>query len=197
MPFEVKPLPYPKNALEPHISQDTVETHFEKHHKGYATKLTQITEGKPEATMSLEDIIRTATGPIFNNAAQVWNHTFYWECMMPTAAADSAGGPRGALAAALTKSFGSVESFKKAFIDHAAAHFGSGWIWLVQRPADGGLEIWEGHDAANPLRAGLRPLLTVDVWEHAYYIDRRNRRAEYLDHWWPLVNWTFVATHLK
>ena len=193
MKFEIPPLPYPKNALEPHLSAETLELHYEKHHKGYLEKLRKGIEGKPEAERSLEDLIRTAEGEIFNNAAQVWNHTFYWKSLRP----DGGGKPKDELLGVLESSFGSLDSFRERFADAAIRQFGSGWAWLVQSPT-GRLSGRSSSDAENPLQLSLTPLLTLDVWEHAYYVDYRNERARYvkafLDH---LLNWDFVASNLS
>ena len=193
MKFEIPPLPYPKNALEPHLSAETLELHYEKHHKGYLEKLRKGIEGKPEAERSLEDLIRTAEGEIFNNAAQVWNHTFYWKSLRP----DGGGKPKDELLGVLESSFGSLDSFRERFADAAIRQFGSGWAWLVQSPT-GRLSVRSSSDAENPLQLSLTPLLTLDVWEHAYYVDYRNERARYvkafLDH---LLNWDFVASNLS
>ncbi len=193
MAFQLPDLPYAKNALEPHISQETLEYHYGKHHKTYVDKLNQLTSGTPQAQQSLEEVIRSAQGPIFNNAAQVWNHTFYWHCLAPQAG----GAPTGAVADAINQSFGSFDAFKTKFTDSAISNFGSGWTWLVKR-ADGSLDIVNTSNAATPLTdAALTPILTVDIWEHAYYIDYRNARPSYLDAFWKLVNWSFVEKNLS
>jgi Fe-Mn family superoxide dismutase len=193
MKFEIPPLPYPKNALEPHLSAETLELHYEKHHKGYLEKLRTSIEGKPEAERSLEDLIRTAEGELFNNAAQVWNHTFYWKSLRP----NGGGRPKDELLRVLESSFGSLDGFRERFADAAIRQFGSGWAWLVQSPT-GRLSVRSSSDAENPLQLSLTPLLTLDVWEHAYYVDYRNERARYvkafLDH---LLNWDFVASNLS
>jgi len=193
MKFEIPPLPYPKNALEPYLSAETLELHYEKHHKGYLAKLRKSIEGKPEAERSLEDLIRTAEGELFNNAAQVWNHTFYWGSLRP----DGGGRPKDELLHVIESSFGSFDSFRERFADAAIRQFGSGWAWLVQSPT-GRLSVRSSSDAENPLQLSLTPLLTLDVWEHAYYVDYRNERARYvkafLDH---LLNWDFVASNLS
>ncbi|OBS08620.1 superoxide dismutase [Acidihalobacter prosperus] len=188
MAFELPPLPYAKDALAPHISAETLEFHHDKHHATYVANLNKLVPGTDFENASLEDIIRKApAGGIFNNAAQVWNHTFYFNGMSP-----KGGEPEGALAEAITQAFGSLAELKEKFSQSAATNFGSGWTWLVKNSA-GGLEIVNTGNAANPLRDGLTPLLTVDVWEHAYYIDYRNARPKYLEGWWSLVNWSFVA----
>ncbi len=191
MAIELPPLPYEKNALEPHISAETLEYHYGKHHQGYVTKLNKAIEGGEYADASLEDIIKQAKGGTFNNAAQVWNHTFYWNCMSP----DGGGDPDGTLADAITKAFGSVDKFREQFSDSAAGNFGSGWTWLVQR-SDGSLGIVNTSNAATPITGSDKPLLTIDVWEHAYYIDYRNARPKYIDAFWNLVNWDFAASNM-
>jgi superoxide dismutase, Fe-Mn family len=183
-------LPYPKNALEPHISAETLEYHHGKHHAKYVKTLNGLLPGSGLEDASLEDIMRQASGKLFNNAAQVWNHSFYWNCMSP----DGGGEPGGALGAALAQTFGSVNAFKEHFVDTAADNFGSGWTWLVKN--DDGLAIINTHDADNPLTQGRQPLLTCDVWEHAYYIDYRNARRKYLEAFWNVVHWDFVAANL-
>ena len=192
MAFEPPPLPYEKNALEPHISAETLEYHYGKHHQAYVTNLNKLVDGKPEASQPLETIIQAAApGPLFNNAAQVWNHTFYWNCLAPKAGGD----PSGAAAAAIDKAFGNFADFKKKFNDAAAAQFGSGWAWLVKN-ADGSVAIETTSNAETPFAAGKTCLLTCDVWEHAYYIDYRNARPKYLEEFWKLVNWGFVNKNL-
>ena len=190
MAFELPALPYEKNALEPHISQETLEYHYGKHHNTYVTKLNGLIEGTDNANKSLEDIIKSASGPLFNNAAQVWNHTFYWHCLSP----NGGGEPTGAAKEAIEKAFGSFEDFKKEFNDKAANNFGSGWTWLVKN-TDGSLEIVNTDDADTPIAhdKGQTPLFTVDVWEHAYYVDYRNARPKYLESIWNLINWDFAA----
>lgn len=192
MKFEIPALPYPPDALAPVISARTVDFHYEKHHKGYLEKLRAQIEGKPEGDRELEDLIATADGDLFNHAAQVWNHTFYWQSMR--AVGDSA--PSDALRVELDRSFGSVDEFKRRFAEAAKGEFGSGWAWLVREPG-GSLRVQSSSDADNPLRTGARPLLTLDVWEHAYYLDHQNDRGRYvegfLDH---LVNWDFVEANL-
>ena len=192
MAFRLPELPYPKNALAPHISAETLEFHYGKHHRTYVDTLNKLTEGKPEASKSLEDLIRTLPpGKLFNNAAQTWNHTFYWNCMKP----GGGGEPSGKIAEMIRKSFGTFSDFKQKFSEAAIGEFGSGWAWLAK--TDGGLVIVASDDAENPLREGKKPILTCDVWEHAYYIDYRNDRGKYLQHFWPLVNWEFVAENLS
>ena len=189
MAIELPPLPYSKNALEPHISAETLEFHHGKHHQAYVTNLNKLIEGTEFARASLEDIVRKSSGGMFNNAAQVWNHTFYWNSMKP----QGGGAPQGRLAEAINKAFGSFDKFKDEFSKSAAGNFGSGWTWLVQRP-DGSLGIVNTSNAATPITGSDRPLLTADVWEHAYYIDRRNDRAAFLDAFFNnLANWDFAA----
>lgn len=187
MAFTLPPLPWAEDALAPHISKETIQFHYGKHHAGYVTKLNAAVEGKPEASMSLDELVKTAQGGMFNNAAQIWNHTFYWKSMAPNAGGD----PSGPIAEQINKDFGSFAEFKNQFSAAAAGHFGSGWAWLVKK--DGQLKIEQTHDAGNPLRDGTGvPLLTCDVWEHAYYIDYRNLRPEYIKAWWNLINWNFA-----
>jgi Fe-Mn family superoxide dismutase len=190
MAFELPALPYAKDALAPTISEETLEYHYGKHHQTYVTKLNAAIPGTEFESMSLEDIITKSSGGIFNNAAQVWNHTFYWNCMTP----DAKGAPEGDLAAAIESTFGSFDAFKEAFSTAAANNFGSGWTWLVKN-AEGAVEIVSTSNAGCPLTDGVTPLLTVDVWEHAYYIDFRNARPAYLEAFWGLVNWDFVAAN--
>ncbi|MBY6205043.1 Fe-Mn family superoxide dismutase [Halomonas denitrificans] len=192
MSFTLPDLPYAKNALEPHISAETLEYHYGKHHQAYVDKLNNAVEGTPEADKSLEEIIRSASGGTFNNAAQVWNHTFYWNCLSP----NGGGAPDGALADAIERDFGSFDNFKEKFSDSAVGNFGSGWTWLVQNE-DGTLAIVNTDDADTPLTGSATPLLTCDVWEHAYYIDYRNARPKYIEAFWKLVNWEFVAGRMK
>lgn len=184
-------LPYAKNALEPHISAETIEYHYGKHHQAYVNNLNNLIPGTEFENMTLEEIVMKSTGGIFNNAAQVWNHTFYWHCLSP----NGGGEPDGALRSAIDKAFGSFEEFKKKFTQTAITTFGSGWAWLVQNK-DGSLAIVSTSNAATPMTAGQKALLTCDVWEHAYYIDYRNARPSYVDHFWNLVNWGFVAKNL-
>ncbi|GGE66925.1 superoxide dismutase [Fe] [Shewanella carassii] len=188
MAFELPALPYAKNALEPHISQETIEYHYGKHHNTYVVKLNGLIEGTEFADKSLEEIVKSSTGGIFNNAAQVWNHTFYWNCLAP----NGGGEATGAVAKAIDAAFGSFEAFKAQFTESAVNNFGSGWTWLVKK-ADGTVAIVNTSNAATPLTdASVTPLLTVDVWEHAYYIDYRNVRPDYMAHFWQLLNWDFV-----
>ena len=189
MAFELPELPYARDALAPHISEETLDYHYGKHHASYVDKLNAAIEGTDDADKSLEDIIKSASGGLFNNAAQVWNHTFYWNSLSPR----GGGEPEGALADAINSAFGSVDGFKEKFTESATGNFGSGWTWLVQK-ADGSLDIVNTDDAETPITEdGVTPLLTCDVWEHAYYIDYRNARPKYLEEIWKLVNWDFVA----
>ncbi len=194
MKHELPELPYAKNALEPHISAETLEYHHGKHHKAYVDKLNDLIPGTEFENMPLEDIIRKASGGLFNQAAQVWNHTFYWHCLSP----NGGGDPSGELAEAITRDFGSVDAFRKEFTDKTIANFGSGWGWLVKNKSDGKLSIVETDDAKTPLTDdSVVPLLTCDIWEHAYYIDYRNARPKYMEAFWNLVNWDFVAENLR
>lgn len=188
MAFELPALPYEKNALEPHISAETLEYHYGKHHQAYVTKLNELTDGTGDANKSLEEIIKSASGGLFNQAAQVWNHTFYWHCLSP----NGGGEPSGALGEAISAKFGSFDKFKQEFNTKAAGNFGSGWTWLIKTD-DGGVDIINTDDADTPIAHGQTPLLTIDVWEHAYYIDYRNARPKYLDAVWNVINWDFVA----
>ncbi len=193
MSFKLPELPYAKDALEPHISAETLEYHYGKHHQTYVDKLNGLIEDNTEfADKSLEDIIRASSGGMFNNAAQVWNHTFYWHCLSPK----GGGKPSGKLAELIDRDFGSFDDFEKKFTDTAIATFGSGWAWLVQNP-DGKLDVVSTSNADTPVRGDSTPLLTCDVWEHAYYIDYRNARPKYVDSFWKLVNWEFVSSQLK
>ena len=191
MAFTLPELPYALDALAPQISKETLEYHYGKHHNAYVTNLNKLTDGKPEAGKSLEDLIKSAKGPVFNNAAQVWNHTFYWNCLKP----QGGGLPSGALLEAINASFESFEEFKTLFTSMAVGLFGSGWAWLV-KDEDGALGIEAMSNAGNPLVNGQTPLLTCDVWEHAYYIDTRNARAKYVEAFWSLINWDFVSKNL-
>jgi len=180
------------DALEPYISERTLEFHYGKHHNAYVTNLNNLVPGTGFEDASLEDIIRKAEGVIFNNGAQVWNHTFYWNCLKP----GGGGEPTGKLLEAINNNFDSFETFKEKFSTAAATLFGSGWAWLIQN-AYGDLEIVKESNAGNPLRNGLTPLLTCDVWEHAYYIDKRNRRPDYIADFWNLVDWEAVSNRLE
>jgi Fe-Mn family superoxide dismutase len=188
MAFELPALPYEKNALEPHISAETLEFHHGKHHQTYVTKLNGLIEGTDFEGKSLEDIVKSSDGGVFNNAAQVWNHTFYWNSLSPNAG----GEPTGELADAINAKWGSFAEFKAAFNDKAVNNFGSSWTWLV-KTADGQLDIVNTSNAATPITDGHTPLLTVDLWEHAYYIDYRNVRPNYLEGFWALANWSFAS----
>lgn len=192
MAFELPALPYEKNALEPHMSQETLEFHHGKHHNTYVTKLNGLVPGTEFEGKSLEDIIKTSSGGVFNNAAQIWNHTFFWNSLSP----NGGGAPTGAIADAINASFGSFEEFQAKFNDMAVNNFGSSWTWLVKK-ADGSLDIVNTSNAGTPLtEEGLTPVLTVDLWEHAYYIDYRNVRPDYLKGFWALVNWEFANANI-
>jgi superoxide dismutase, Fe-Mn family len=192
MPFTLPELPYNKDALAPHISAETLEYHHGKHHNAYVTNLNKLLDGKPEANKSLEEVILSSDGGVFNNAAQVWNHTFYWNCMKP----NGGGKPTGDLADAITRDFGSFERFREEFSNAAATQFGSGWAWLVLDKDK--LSVTKTGNADLPLKHGQKALLTIDVWEHAYYIDFRNARPKYIDTFLEkLVNWDFVLQNLK
>ncbi len=184
-------LPYAMDALAPIISKETLEFHYGKHHQTYVTNLNNLIPGTEFESASLEDIVKKSSGGVFNNAAQVWNHTFYWNSMAPNAG----GEPTGKLADAINAKWGSVTAFKEAFNKSAAGNFGSGWTWLVKK-ADGSLDIVNTSNAATPLTTTDVALLTCDVWEHAYYIDYRNARPKYLESFWSLVNWSFAAKNL-
>jgi Fe-Mn family superoxide dismutase len=190
MTHALPPLPYAKNALAPHISEETLEFHYGKHHQTYVTNLNNLIPGTEFENLSLEEIVKKSSGGIFNNAAQIWNHTFYWNSLSPK----GGGAPTGALAAAIDQAFGSFEKFKEDFTKCAVTTFGSGWAWLVKN-ADGSLALVSTSNAGCPLTAGQTPLLTCDVWEHAYYIDFRNLRPKYLEAFWNLVNWEFAASN--
>ena len=185
-------LPYAKNALEPVISAETIEFHYGKHHQAYVTNLNNLIKGTEFENSSLEEIILKSSGGIFNNAAQVWNHTFYWNGFKP----NGGGAPTGELAAAIDKAFGSFEEFKKQFSQKAIATFGSGWAWLVKNK-DGSLSLESTSNAATPMTSGQTALLTIDIWEHAYYVDYRNARPKYVEEFWNIVNWDFVSANFK
>jgi len=187
MVHELPKLPYAIDALEPYISSKTIEFHYGKHHQAYVTNLNKLIVGTEYENASLEDIIRNASGGIFNNGAQVWNHTFYWNCMKH----NGGGTPSGAFAELINKNFGSFDAFKEKFSTAAATLFGSGWAWLVKK-ADGTLEIVQESNAGNPLRNGITPILTCDVWEHAYYLDKQNLRPGYIADFWNLIDWKAV-----
>ncbi len=189
MTFKLPDLPYEKNALEPYISEETLHYHHDKHHQAYVNKLNELIKDNKYADLNLEEIIkRSEPGPIFNNAAQVWNHTFYWHCMTPS----GGGQPENKLADAINKHFGSFDEFQKKFNQAAMGQFGSGWAWLAKN-ANGSLEIYSTSNAGTPMTDNKQAILTCDVWEHAYYIDTRNDRAKYVENFWNVVNWDFVA----
>jgi Fe-Mn family superoxide dismutase len=190
MQHELPNLPYANDALEPHISAKTLEFHYGKHHATYVDKLNGMIPGTEFESATLEEIIMSSSGGIFNNAAQVWNHSFYWNCLSP----NGGGPPELGLGEAIDRNFGNFEAFKDQFAASAVGNFGSGWTWLVKNSA-GNLEIVNTDDAENPMKHGHLPLLTCDVWEHAYYIDYRNKRPDYIAAFWKLVNWEFVATN--
>ncbi len=191
MAIELPPLPYERTALEPHISAETLDYHYGKHHQAYVTNLNNLIKGTEYEEQALEDIVRKSSGGMFNNAAQVWNHTFYWQSLSPRGGGD----PAGKLADAVVKAFGSLDKFREEFSKTAIGTFGSGWAWLVQRP-DGSLGLVSTANAATPLTGADRALLTCDVWEHAYYIDYRNARPKYLEAFWKLVNWEHAASRM-
>jgi Fe-Mn family superoxide dismutase len=191
MPHELPDLPYPVNALEPHISAETLEFHHGKHHRAYVTKLNELIAGTEYQDLPLEEIIKRASGATFNNAAQTWNHSFYWNCLSPT----GGGMPTGRIAEAIDARWGSFDKFRQELTQSAATNFGSGWTWLV-RSEHGALEVLNTANAGNPLTAGQTPILTIDVWEHAYYIDYRNVRPQYIEAYWQLVNWEFASQNL-
>ncbi|HTD28930.1 MAG TPA: Fe-Mn family superoxide dismutase [Xanthomonadaceae bacterium] len=191
MSIELPALPYARNALQPHISSETLDFHYGKHHQTYVDNLNKLIVGTEFADADLETIVKKAQGGMFNNAAQIWNHTFYWNSLSPSGGRE----PTGKLAEAIAKSFGSFAAFKEEFTKAAIGTFGSGWAWLVQR-ADGTLAIVSTSNAATPITGSDKPLLTCDVWEHAYYIDYRNARAKYVEAFWSLANWDFAAKRL-
>lgn len=188
MTHELPKLPYAMDALQPYISKETLEYHYGKHHKAYVDNLNKLIVGTEFEKSSLEDTIKKSTGGIFNNSAQIWNHTFYWHCMAP----NSGGEPKGKLADAIKQKFGSFDEFKKQFTQTAVTTFGSGWGWLVKN-AQGELELMSSSNADLPMKHNKKALLTCDVWEHAYYIDYRNMRPSYVEKFWNVVNWDFVA----
>ncbi|HHT0594734.1 TPA: superoxide dismutase [Fe] [Legionella anisa] len=192
MTFTLPELPYAKNALEPHISSETLEYHYGKHHQTYVNNLNKLIPGTEFESMNLEEIIKKSKGGMFNNAAQVWNHTFYWHCLSP----NGGGEPQGKLADAISKHFGSFSEFKEQFTQTAISTFGSGWAWLVQDKT-GALKIISTSNAGTPMTEDLHALLTCDVWEHAYYIDYRNARPDYISAFWKLVNWDFATSNMK
>lgn len=192
MSFTLPQLPYAINALAPYISEETLQYHYGKHHQAYVTNLNKLIEGTEFSEMALEEIIKKSSGGIFNNAAQVWNHTFYWHCLSP----NGGGEPSGKVRDAIIKAFSSFEQFKEKFSQTAITTFGSGWAWLVQKP-NGDLALQSTGNAHTPLTSEDTPLLTCDVWEHAYYIDYRNARPDYVQAFWSLVNWDFVNNNMR
>ncbi len=188
MPFQQPPLPFAMNAMKPFLSEEQLEYHYGKHHAAYFKNLNGLVEGKPEAGMPLREVVVQSTGLVFNNAAQAWNHSFYWECLCP----DGGGEPQGDLAAAIARDFGGLPELKKAMSEAAVKVFGSGWGWLAA-DKQGKLEIMALGNADSPLKHGREPLLTIDVWEHAYYIDYRNDRAKYVEAFWKAANWDFAG----
>lgn len=193
MAFELPALPYAKDALAPHISAETLDFHHGKHHNTYVVNLNKFVDADASLQgKSLEDIVRSSKGGVFNNAAQVWNHTFYWHSLSPS----GGGAPKGKVADLITRDFGSFDAFKEKFTAAAIGQFGSGWAWLVQTP-EGKLEIAQSSNAETPLTGANTPILTCDVWEHAYYVDYRNARANYVNAWWSLVNWDFANQNLR
>ena len=192
MEHRLPDLPYENGALAPHISVETIEYHYGKHHKAYVDNLNKLIPGTEFENMSLEEILMKSSGSTFNNAAQAWNHTFYWNSLSPK----GGGEPSGELASSIIKNFGAFAQFKEQFTKAAVTLFGSGWVWLVKN-IDGGLLIEVTSNAGTPLKEGKKALLTCDVWEHAYYIDYRNARAKYLEAFWNLVNWYFAAENLR
>jgi len=188
-------LPYSKDALAPVISAETIDYHYGKHHAAYVNNLNKLIEGTPHAELSLEDLIKKVAGntnekPVFNNAAQVWNHSFYWNCLSP----NGGGEPTGAIAAAIDESFGGFAEFKDKFSKAAATHFGSGWAWVVK--SGDGLAIESTANADTPIAQGKSAILTLDVWEHAYYVDYRNARPKYIEEFWKIINWDFLNKNL-
>jgi Fe-Mn family superoxide dismutase len=181
-------LPYALDALQPHISKETLEYHYGKHHQTYVTNLNNLIKGTEFENATLEEIVKKSSAGLFNNAAQVWNHTFYWNCLTP----NGVGAPSGALADAINAKWGSFDKFKEEFTKSCLANFGSGWTWLAKK-ADGSVDIVNTSNAATPLTGADTPLMTCDIWEHAYYIDYRNARAKYVEAFWNLANWDFVA----
>ncbi|VVD95117.1 superoxide dismutase [Fe] [Pandoraea anhela] len=188
MEHKLPELPYAIDALAPTISKETLEYHYGKHHQAYVTNLNNLIKGTEFENASLEDIIKKSSGGVFNNAAQVWNHTFFWNSLAPK----GGGAPTGDLAKAIDAKFGSYDAFKEAFTKSAVGNFGSGWTWLVKK-ADGSVDIVNTSNAATPLTGADKPLITIDVWEHAYYIDYRNARPKFVEAFWTLVNWDFAA----
>lgn len=192
MEHQLPELPYSKTALQPHISSETLEYHHGKHHKAYVTKLNELIRGTEFETKSLDEIIKKAEGPVFNNAAQHWNHSFFWNCMSP----QGGGTPTGQIAELINKKFGNFDKFKEEFSKLAVGNFGSGWTWIV-RGSNGDIELMNTGNADNPMKHGKKALLTLDVWEHAYYIDYRNARPDFVKAFWNLTNWNFVNQNLN
>ncbi len=192
MNFTLPQLPFSVDALEPVISRRTIDFHYGKHHQAYVNNLNKLTEGSEWSKRSLEDLIRLTEGGIYNNAAQVWNHTFYWESLIPSELSTAGTG----LLEAINKSFGSMDLFKEQFVQASVTLFGSGWVWLV-KGRNNGLKIMQGSNAWNPLREDYIPLLTCDVWEHAYYLDFQNRRPDYVEGFWKIINWEKVEERLR
>ncbi|HEY3596859.1 MAG TPA: Fe-Mn family superoxide dismutase [Paraburkholderia sp.] len=188
MEHTLPPLPFAKNALAPHMSEETLEFHYGKHHQTYVTNLNNLIKGTEYENLSLEEIVKKSSGGIFNNSAQVWNHTFFWNSLKP----QGGGAPSGALGEAINKKWGSFDKFKEEFTKTAVGTFGSGWAWLVKK-ADGSLDLVSTSNAATPLTTDAKPLLTIDVWEHAYYIDYRNARPKFVEAYWNIANWDFAA----
>jgi Fe-Mn family superoxide dismutase len=187
MEHTLPPLPYAKDALQPTMSAETLEFHYGKHHQAYVTNLNNLIKGTEFENMPLEEIIKKSQGGVFNNSAQVWNHTFFWNCMKP----NGGGAPTGPVADAINAKWGSFDKFKEEFQKSAVGNFGSGWTWLVKK-TDGTVDIVNTSNAGTPLTTENKALLTVDVWEHAYYIDYRNARPKFVESWWNIVNWDFV-----
>ena len=192
MEHTLPPLPYAKDALQPHISAETLEYHYGKHHQAYVTNLNNLIKGTEFENLSLEEIIKKSQGGVFNNSAQVWNHTFFWNCMTP----NGGGAPTGPVADAINAKWGSFDKFKEEFQKSAVGNFGSGWTWLVKK-TDGTVDIVNTSNAGTPLTTDNVALLTCDVWEHAYYIDYRNARPKYVEAFWNLVNWDFAADQMR
>jgi len=188
MAFQQPELPYALDALAPFLSEEQMDFHYNKHHAGYFTKLNGLVEGTPQADMSLRDLVVESEGGVFNNAAQAWNHSFFWKCMTPKGGGD----PEGELAEAIQRDFGSFAEFREQFSNAAVTLFGSGWAWLA-KDKDGKLNIMQGSNADTPLNHQMEPILTVDVWEHAYYIDYRNLRAKFVEGFWNVVDWSAAA----
>jgi superoxide dismutase, Fe-Mn family len=192
MEHKLPELPYAKDALQPHISAETLEYHHGKHHNAYVTKLNELIKGTKHENMSLEEIILSSEGGVFNNAAQVWNHTFFWNCLAPK----GGGAPTGKVAELINKKWGSFDKFKDEFAKAAVGNFGSGWTWLIQNK-QGEVELFNTSNAQTPMTSGHNALLTLDVWEHAYYIDYRNSRPNFINAFWNLVNWDFVNKNIR